>query len=330
MKIYFYPSKNTKVQRNPYVSEFIGNLSNHCTVVNNKDVSGAAIFDLCKYIFSANIFIYNWIENIGFKRFGTLQALFFFCCFFIAKLRRCKIVWVFHNITPHEGGGHKLSEAIRVIMLKHSSLIVTHSKDAVAYLKRQSSVPVYFSHHPVSNTLKLDVDIVPFLKQYDILIWGRILRYKGIKEFLQYLEENNLLKTFRINIIGKCVDKEYDECLLQYRNDTINYENREMPFEELNKLIKETRYVLFPYLPDSVSSSGALIDTIVMGGTPLAPNIGAFKDLNKENVCLTYTSYENLVEMLSEDKGIEPKERENFINSNKWSKFVESLYNIIK
>jgi hypothetical protein len=331
MKIYFFPpyKENENGVNNPYCTNFKKELSVYGEIVNNKNTNKPKTIDHLNHLFDADVYIYNWVENIPFFKMGALQTVVFFFCLLVVRLRKKKIVWIFHNIVPHDKD-NKLSRKIRTVMLKYSSVIITHSEDALMYLKQQCSTLVYFFHHPVSNSIKLDTEVVDSVK-YDILIWGTILKYKGIKEFLQQLEEKNLLNMFRINIIGKCADEKYDEYLKQYRNAHINYENRIVSFEELNKLMKETRYVLFPYLPDSVSSSGALIDTIVMGGVPLGPNIGAFKDLNKENVCLNYTTYNELINILSEDRNIEPMAREKFINTNKWTTFAKNLYhNIIK
>lgn len=330
MKIYFFPpnKEDEIVVNNPYCTNFKEELLAYGKIVNNENTNNPKTVDHLKHLFDADIYIYNWAENIPFLRMGTIQTFLFFFCFFIVRLRRKKIIWIFHNIVPHDKN-NKLSKLIRTVMLKYSSLIVTHSGDALEYLKKQCSIPVYFFHHPVLNSLKSDAEIITPV-QYDVLIWGTILKYKGIKEFLLYLEEKKLQKTFRINIIGKCSDEKYDKCLKRYCNSYINYENRIVTFEELNILIRQTRYVLFPYLPDSVSSSGALIDTVVMGGTPLGPNIGAFKDLNKENVCLNYTTYDELIKILNEDRNIEPIAREKFINSNQWTAFVANLYKMLE
>ncbi|WP_194968036.1 hypothetical protein [Klebsiella pneumoniae] len=47
-------------------------------------------------------------------------------------------------------------------------------------------------------------------------------------------------------------------------------------------LIEDSKCVLFPYKSGSISSSGALMDTIALGGVAIGPDVGAFKDLEKK------------------------------------------------
>ena len=72
--------------------------------------------------------------------------------------------------------------------------------------------------------------------------------------------------------------------------------------------------------------SGALIDTVVMGGTPVGPTVGAFKDLNEEGVCLTYTDYDDLFRMLKEEHAVTDKARKDFLQRNSWDNLVDVIY----
>ena len=331
MRIYFFPSykKNEGGVYNPYSKNFKDELATYGEIVNTGSTDSPKTIDLLKHIFDADIYFYNWVESIPFLKLGVFQTFIFLCCILILKLRNKKIIWIFHNITPHNQN-NKLSKFIIAIMLKHSDLIITHSKDALNYLKSRTTIPTYFFNHPLLDSCKIKTKEIDFSKNKDILIWGTILKYKGIVEFLEYLSNKNFSRTFKINIIGKCSDKEYDTRLKQFCNEYIHYENRVATFEELNKLIQETRYVLFPYLPESVSSSGTLIDTIVMGGVPLGPNIGAFKDLQEEGVCLTYKNYDELILILKNDVTIDTDAKIKFINSNTWNAFVSDLWSLLK
>jgi hypothetical protein len=74
-----------------------------------------------------------------------------------------------------------------------------------------------------------------------------------------------------------------------------SFENNRASFEEIAWYCTHCHYVLFPYLRGSISSSGLLIDTVAMGGTPIGPALGAFKDLSDEGVCLIYNSIQEMV-----------------------------------
>lgn len=104
------------------------------------------------------------------------------------------------------------------------------------------------------------------------------------------------------------------------------FENRRASFEELAGLIQHTKYVLFPYTGDCVSSSGALIDTIALGGLPIGPNKGAFKDLAQEGVCVTYQDYDELFSILGKSSISDKSKIEDFIMKNSWNTFTDFLY----
>ena len=108
-------------------------------------------------------------------------------------------------------------------------------------------------------------------------------------------------------------------------NELISYSDRRLEFKELENLIKGSRYVVFPYIGGSVSSSGALIDTIAMGGNPVGPNKGAFKDIAEEGVCYVYNDYAELVSILENDMKISKQSVLTFIRDNSWDNFVKSI-----
>ena len=127
-------------------------------------------------------------------------------------------------------------------------------------------------------------------------------------------------------IIGTCKDVALSTAIEENCNDLIMYENRRIGFSELKAAITKSRYVLFPYIGSSVSSSGALIDTICLGGVPVGPNKGAFKDLEREGVCLTYKNDDEMMDiLLSEQSFINEFVRQDFIKNNSWQSFAQKI-----
>ena len=162
---------------------------------------------------------------------------------------------------------------------------------------------------------------------FDILIWGDILPYKGVLEFVREpaLAESGLC----VRIIGRCADPVYARELESSLPAGVSFENRRAPFEELASLSKAARYVLFPYLPGSVSSSGVLMDTLTLGGTPVGPAGGAFADLAEEGLCLTYSSVEELFAILSGKQEIDPARRTAFIRNHSWEAFAKTISQLV-
>lgn len=329
--IYIYPPQvplNRKIVGNPYTFNMCKFFSKYFVVLNGNVPANRSILDLNSNIFKMDVVVLNWIENIGNRKFGLLQFSFFLFGFFIMKIRKVKIVWILHNIHPHRGETF-LSEFIKNLMFKNAFLIVAHSKESLKYGQAKTKKNIAFLHHPSSTAIVTeDVSEKDVCKVYDILIWGTIDSYKGIVEFLEFCTGNKL--QYKIKIIGKCKDANYLTRVNSYSSNLINFEDRIVSFEELDVLIQSSKYVLFPYNSSSVSSSGALLDTLSLYGSVIGPNKGAFSDLKDDNLCFTFNEYEDIIEIIKNNSIIQRQVIENFNNQNSWEEFSLKIFDFLK
>lgn len=323
-KLYYYPPGE---YGNPYSINFKRALSDYYDVMESDNAHpkynmlGEYIF---KRSFQAEIYIYNWIENIGDYKFPFIQWLFTILAIIVIKLRGKKLIWMFHNIHPHNGASF-YSRTVSWLLFRFSSLIVSHSKDAANYAKSKSSRKVVYKCHPIKTFDRKELEYEGKIEQCDVLIWGSIIRYKGIAEFISLPEVQR--SNLRIRIIGKSSDKNLIDEIKKYCNERIVLDEKRASFGEIAAYCKSSKYVLFPYIGDCVSSSGALIDTIAMGGNPVGPNIGAFKDLKENGMCITYKSYKELSNVLNDSAKM--KKQKDFIHNNSWASFVSFIYKSI-
>lgn len=63
-------------------------------------------------------------------------------------------------------------------------------------------------------------------------------------------------------------------------------------FEELAHYIRKSAFVLAPYCPDSVLSSGILMDSLSFGSKIIGPEVGSFKDYAREKRLNVYTFHD--------------------------------------
>lgn len=322
--LYYYPPGE---YGNPYSINYKRALSDYYDVMESDNAHpkynmlGEYIF---KRSFQADIYIYNWIENIGDYKFPFIQWLFTILAVIVIKMRGKKLIWMFHNIHPHNGVSF-YSKTVSWLLFRFSSLIVSHSKDAAEYAKSKSSWQVVYKCHPIKAFDSKELEYEGKIEKCDVLIWGSIIRYKGIAEFISLpeVQQSNL----RIRIIGKSSDKNLIDEIKKYCNERIVLDEKRASFGEIAAYCKSSKYVLFPYIGDCVSSSGALIDTIAMGGNPVGPNIGAFKDLKEEGICSTYNTYDNLLEILMSARPIICSDA--FVKKNNWESFANFINNTI-
>ncbi len=326
LKLYYFPpyiKRNTDT--NPYSKFYKESLSHYFDVIEkNYQHNGFARLSFLKKVFLADVYVLNWIESIGSGAKNFILFLSSYLGILIILIRRKKIVWMLHNIHPHIGENF-YTRVIQRVLYRKATIIITHSQDALNYSETKANCKVYYRCHPV-NQMSFKMNIISDT-EFDVLIWGAILPYKGIGEFLSLPEIRN--SSLKIKVIGMCKDKNLEHTILKNCNEHIFFENRFACMEELYGLCQKAKYVLFPYLPDTVSSSGVLIETIAMGGTPVGPNIGAFKDMAEYGLCITYLDSADMLRKLEGEKKIDVSKRMRFLEENSWERFGEFVYKTV-
>lgn len=327
IRIYYYPSCPPGGYGNPYSSNVKNAWTKYGEVLdNNYTPVKPAVKGLLKNCCKADVFLLNWIEGIANHRGGILQYYLARLCLLIIRIRKKKIIWTVHNIHPH-AGANEYSEMMSKYLYNHADIIIAHSKDAQKYAEKKAICPVYYVCHPFNT---FDHIVSEKEKTYDVLIWGTIYPYKGITQFLKEVNSRNV--DLSIRIVGTCSDiillNEIEKS--SEDNHKIVYENRRPSFDEIGELISTSKYVLFPYVGGSVSSSGALMDTIAMGGIAMGPNVGAFKDLSKEGICVAYNNYDDMFKKLESTPHISEQCVDSFVKQNSWENFAKFVIDHIE
>jgi len=332
--IYLYPitSRNQSGFHNPYVDHLSKVLADSFKVVNADSPSGKGILDLPSFLKKVDFLYLNWIENLPARKMGRMQSLLFLVLMMYCKLSGRKVIWTMHNKASHSSKQHLSKSLLFRFMVRNSDLIITHAREGLEAIP--AGKPSLFFHHPcIDQQMKEGLE-----KQHDILIWGSIAYYKGVHKLLDFMEQEGILGDYRILIAGKVVDEALGELLARHlkKYPNLQLDDRFIPDQELDKLIRQSSLVLFPYQSASVLSSGALMDSLPYPVQILGPHAGAFKDLSEEKLLRTFGSYADLAEQLSllKEKGFsEPgfvKRRVSFLQRNGWKDFGAELKGCIK
>ena len=277
----------------------------------------------------ADVFLLSFVETIAFHKLAWFQQWLALASLRCMKIRRKKIIFIFHNPRPHKGET-SISRRLTDAQLRLADTVIAHSQEAatvarlrLAVLNGNPGKVVYIAHPVTPFTGKA----APAVEPFDVLIWGDILPYKGILEFVR--EPALAGSGLRVRIIGRCADPAYARELESALPAGVSFENRRASFEELAALSASARYVLFPYLPGSISSSGVLMDTLALGGTPVGPAVGAFLDLAQEGLCLTYSSVDELFTILSSKQETDPVSRTAFLQNHSWEAFAKTISQLV-
>jgi beta-1,4-mannosyltransferase len=329
LSIYFYPKSDPQLDKssNPYVFNFERSLLKSHRIVN-KYINKKGVLDLFKYLLTSDIFLFNWIENLATKKLGKLQVAGFLVFLFGAKILRKKIVWILHNTYSHDIKKNSWTNFMFSLMMKHASLILTHSLSGIDFAKinyPKFSSKIIYLIHPVQEVIPV---ISESQQKFDILIWGVILPYKGIVQFLEFIKGSKDWSSIKILIAGKCFDDEYKMLLNKYLSENIIFFDEFYDIKEISRLANQSKFILFTYRSDSVLSSGSLMDSIRMGSNIIGPNFGAFKDLSSYSFMHTYNDINEIIKILKTKKNdlkSNSREIQNFCIENSWDYFIEKL-----
>lgn len=333
MRAVVYPNLVTKnhIGTNPYIQDFIENLELQGVRVINAPHKNPLVSLFLKRNMSLDICFLHWIENVPLYKYGYFQFVLALLYIMILKLRKKKIVWFLHNKEPHEKTSFSLGVFLMKILVRFSDLIITHATDGVKLINDyypDCANKIYFLDHPTKDRLSL------YRKKknplYDLLIWGAISKYKGVAEFVQYLTKKQ--SHLRVLIIGKCDSKDYFSQLLSSKNDNIQIENRTLTFEQLAVCISDTRFVLIPYFPKSLLSSGILMDSLSLGAKIIGPNTGSFKDYSQNSQLKVYVfhDYNDIEDIIhGYPDPIDISAYLHFLNEHSWHFFVKKMLCLI-
>src|SRR5450432_1517111 len=278
---YVYPNvaKNKMGSSNPYIENLKKTLANNDFIVD-QSVGKNAFLDFLFKGFRANVLVLNWIENLPSRRFGVVSSLIFIPYIFLMKTRNVKIIWIKHNKVAHDKYFFWLKKWLQNILSFALDQIIEHSYDSDLTNGRKAA----FIHHPANVQIHDILTPLPDVKpEIDLLIWGTIWPYKGVREFLEFAKNDEGLRKLKIHIIGRSADKGYWNEIAKHKGGNIEMHNEYLQLDVLKELFNNSRFILFTYRKETIMSSGALIDSLIACKKIIAPNCGAFGDIARSH-----------------------------------------------
>lgn len=320
---FVYPRNNST---NPYISNLTKSLEPFYRQINKGPFEDSLppVLGLLRASFRSDVVVLNWLENIAFDKLSNIQTALAYLSVSIIKARKKKIVWIFHNIQPHKGVNRN-SSRLMSLQFRKADLIVAHSRAAADYAKQYADCEVFYRCHPFSKIAYSKVVGVP---RVDVLYWGDIHKYKGVDKFVEFIDGKNT--GLRVHIMGQCKSKDIDEAIKSHCNAYITYDDTRESFDLIASYISNSKFVVFPYVGESISSSGAVIDTIVLGGNVVGPNRGAFIDLREEGLCHTYDTYDELLQLLQSGITVDSTAVSAFVKENNWRNFGSFIHHCLE
>ncbi|MBQ9201250.1 MAG: exopolysaccharide biosynthesis protein [Bacteroidales bacterium] len=344
---------NYTKDKNPYIRDMITALEAHpgTRVVN--PVSRHSVLSILPPSRWGKVFIFNWFESVPDFKYGIPFSLLMLLQLRVLKLCGRKIVWVFHNKMPHETGKKWLKRLMARRIARLSNLIVTHASEGletICELYPYAAHKAHFIHHPTKNHLKPEPPamgtraaevgegvsaVMPqtSAKCYDLLIWGSITPYKGIVEFLGWLRNQAGFKP-GICICGGCSSEQLQREIQALVTDNIEFIPKRLTTDDISRLTAQSHFVLSTYRPESILSSGVLMDSLSYGGKVIGPAVGSFKDyaLMPELKVYTYEQFDEIPGIVAAHRAdpIDRRAYGRFLDEHNWTHFVDALIELVR
>lgn len=323
LKAYYFPPIGRKGYQNPYSSHFRKSLERHYCVTNCRRLPTLlCTLSLFCHAWMDDVFYVGWLENVGVMHWARLQYVLTRWALRVIRLRGKKVVWIYHNIQPH-AGGNRISHQVQEMLFAQAQLIVAHSQEAADYIRKRVGERAHYCAHPVTP-ISFSAYQPREEQSVDLFLWGTVLDYKGVVEFLSSAVVQQ--SDYRIEVLGRCEDARLEADIRFLCNERIHFDNRRAPMEEIAYKCRHSRKVVFPYVGESISSSGALMDTLVLGDNPVGPHRGAFLDLAALGLCDTYRNEKELAECLHSDWQVAEDTRTQFVQEHGWDAFIDEVH----
>lgn len=213
------------------------------------------------------------------------------CYYALAKiLRHCKILFVCHNVFPHER--FPMDRLLSEMVLKQGNCFIVQSNTDAKDLQSIIENPIFEQTvHPTYNAFQfenmskdnarkiLHVDD----KEKVLLFFGFIREYKGLKYLIEALpsivKRVPDLKLFIVGEFGSNEDKEYYQKLIQEKQmqDNIEVFDGYIPDREVEKFFAACDLVVLPYT--SATQSGIVQIAFGFEKPVVVTNVGGLPDV---------------------------------------------------
>lgn len=317
---------------NPYVADFRAALEGAGHRVANAPHRNP-LLSLLRPSAQGDIVVFNWFESIPEFRHGIVQSGVAVLLLLWLKLRGRRIVWMLHNKAPHAPRHPWLNRLLRGLIARQATLILTHAREGVDLVRARwprAAARTRFADHPTKDRTSL----VPggVAKEYDLLIWGHVARYKGVFEFVDYLRQHPGTG-LRVCIVGTCSPPSLFDELAAACPPGVTAVHDSPSFEALAAYVARARFVLVPYHTESVLSSGILMDSLSYGAKVIGPRAGSFVDYAAEPALRVYTfgTFGDIPRLVARHRD-EPDGRADcarFLRQHSWPRFAAYLTDLL-
>jgi glycosyltransferase involved in cell wall biosynthesis len=246
---------------------------------SDRDPSSTPLYEDCEYILDP-INPFTWWRLYRRVRAGQPDVLILQwwvpywtpCLTAIASMIKhnttIKIIFICHNVLPHEGGG-VIDRRLALTVLRRSDALIVHSEqDRHRLLALLPHARVVKAHHPTYADLARQSNVAPANLRRQIglpddkpilLFFGFVRPYKGLEYLIQALHLIRKQIDVHLLVVGEfwTAQEFYERYADEFGvRDMITIINRYVPNEEIGPFFETADVVVLPYI--SATQSGVV------------------------------------------------------------------------
>lgn len=288
MKIAFSPAENVE-------NKYISNIKKAIASSDSVELTSFRIKNV--FLFKKEFFNYdyvwlNWYEDHN----GILHGLIKILTLYILRIKKIKIVYVFHNKKSHNVKSPFIYKWLFKILMHFSYRIIIHSKSSYDELPSNCNEKIVYVPHPnyIEDYGPILEESSMFENRLDLLFIGQIKLYKNIELLIDVIKEFDKEDVF-LTICGKAESEHYKAVLSEKAKDipNVKLDFKFIPDNEINGILSKTDLLILPYNLESSLNSGTIIMAFSYKKSVIAPNIGTLKDM-KTKKFYTYEYFSEL------------------------------------
>lgn len=283
--------------------------------------------------FAPDIVIAQWWHPMFAAQYATVLR---------GRPKSSRLVFVCHNVIPHESSGPMLRMA-RLALKQGDSFVVHSEEDQRNLLRLIPGADVLRSHHPtydVFNTGSWDRDTCRRelgLHGNVILFFGLVRKYKGLIHLIRAMPNVISRMDATLMVVGEFYDKKepyLDEIRSLGIAGKVRIVDEYVPNEEVGKYFTAADVVALPYV--SATQSGIIQIAFGFGKPVIATAVGGLPDVvadGKTGILTPPEDPEALAEAIVSyfDRGLADEFASNIastMNEFSWSRMVELIEGI--
>ncbi len=212
----------------------------------------------------------------------------------LKKHTRAKIVYICHNVTPHDGGG-VLDRRFATTVLRQGDAFIVHSEQDIHRLQallphaqvHKVHLPTYaeVAHHSTSQHANLIEQLGIPANEKIILFFGFVRPYKGLEYLIQALPLVRQTIKAHLIVVGEFWSSPefYQRYAQEYAvSDAIRFINRYVPDEELAPYFALADVVVLPYI--SATQSAVVQLAFGFGKAVITTRVGGLHEVVRDGI----------------------------------------------